>query len=237
MIEKHSTLGAWHSWSEEQRVTCPDRCDRSECKRVNKFIALFSTKSVLLVIGKFCLCSFVCFLTDLRFAMFFCLFVCLLFTYFAENVYIPEWTWSSRKHINFFIFVCCEPLQLQISIISFYNDNSIIVLLTVVKGCNLAFIMVVTPDCGCACGFWQCAVQSAVTGLYCVLQRPYLVCGGGCWQSHLANFVKRVVSYSTHYCSTVTVLVWLLQLQLCQRHSTIKTPCMSKSEINSANNH
>lgn len=36
-------------------------------------------------------------------------------------------------------------------------------------------------------------VQSAVTGLYSILQRPRGLCGGGCWQIHLANMVRCMV--------------------------------------------
>ena len=40
----------------------------------------------------------------------------------------------------------------------------------------------------------QGVMKAALTGLYSVLERPQVLCGGGCWQTHLANYVRHEVS-------------------------------------------
>ena len=46
----------------------------------------------------------------------------------------------------------------------------------------------------------QSVVQAALTGLYSVLERPRVLCGGGCWQTHLAHYVTREVSIQSLVC-------------------------------------
>lgn len=39
----------------------------------------------------------------------------------------------------------------------------------------------------------KCGVQSAMTGLCSTFQHPHLFCGGGCWQLHLAAYLRNMV--------------------------------------------
>ncbi|KAL8619580.1 hypothetical protein ACOMHN_019636 [Nucella lapillus] len=52
----------------------------------------------------------------------------------------------------------------------------------------------------------KCGMQSAMMGLSSTFQHPYLFCGGGCWQLHLAAYLRRMVrKKETDLCGELSI--------------------------------
>jgi hypothetical protein len=46
----------------------------------------------------------------------------------------------------------------------------------------------------CICVLFQSVMKSALASLHSLLRKPVLLCGGGCWQTHVAWYIKQKVS-------------------------------------------
>lgn len=61
----------------------------------------------------------------------------------------------------------------------------------------------------------QSVTKSVVHSLYEVLKKPVLLCGGGCWQIHMASFVRHLVILSNNIFVQFFVFVPEIFSKLC----------------------